>query len=697
MATLRAFLVGVADYHQSIPSLPFVPEDLDHLATALRAAGYHVTVHLGHSPSLNTIRQAVSEFIAKGKIGDTSLIYLSGHGVHHKAIDYLLPGDVRIDVDHQPESNFVAVNCWDAQIGASLNANVVVFVDACREGVSYGRKSAVASWSKGKVRTYRSKRVAYVFACGPGQLAYYVNDERGSFSLFARALVQAVAAKDGPISLRGLTDAANATLETLVRDFGKGEQRVQIRAGVQELDSRELVLFPGAGRKDPDRDLRLVPAPRPWWKSPPVWVLPAIAATVMATAAPAVPKAAPACCPPPAPVHLVLESWGDLDSDVFGHNSLIEEYQRLNPHVTIEQRLVRTLPEHAENVQKGLRNGFGLGDVVAAEESIMGDMYVRPLDWVDLRPLVGDLSRQYIAFRWESGQTPDGKRLLGLPTDIQSVAICYRRDLFQQAGLPSDRDAVGKLWPGWGDFLNMGRQYIQRTGKPLLDNVQQVFVAMALQGGEPLFVDRDNVFKADASQGLKGAWDKAVAMRDISAGLPTYSPDWDASFTGTAFAATVCPNWILGHIEAKSGAGFRGKWDIATVPGGGGGHWGGSWLSVPVQSKHQAEAAKLIAFLTSRRGQLAAFAKQPGLFPAHVDAIASPEVQGYKNAFFNDAPTGKIYTAAAQATMPVYLGCRYSTIMEKAMVNALREVENRGLEPPVGWEKAIGDARRFKC
>ena len=50
-----------------------------------------------------------------------------------------------------------------------------------------------------------------------------------------------------------------------------------------------------------------------------------------------------------------------------------------------------------------------------------------------------------------SGQqsiAPNGA-LIGLGTDVGGLAICYRRDLFAKAGLPTDRAAVSKLWPNW--------------------------------------------------------------------------------------------------------------------------------------------------------------------------------------------------------------------------------------------------------
>ena len=38
------------------------------------------------------------------------------------------------------------------------------------------------------------------------------------------------------------------------------------------------------------------------------------------------------------------------------------------------------------------------------------------------------------------------------------------RDLFEKAGLPTDRDEVSALWPTWDDFIATGEQFQQGIG-----------------------------------------------------------------------------------------------------------------------------------------------------------------------------------------------------------------------------------------
>ena len=111
---------------------------------------------------------------------------------------------------------------------------------------------------------------------------------------------------------------------------------------------------------------------------------------------------------------------------------------------------------------------------------------------------------------------------------------------------------------------------------------------------------------------------------------------------------------MTGYIEGQAGDAGKGKWDITTVPGGGG-NWGGSWLAVPKQSKHQKEAIELAKFLSSPESQLVAF-KAAGNLPSSPKDHADPALLSATNPYFSDAPVGELFVAGAASLKPVFLG-----------------------------------------
>ena len=121
-----------------------------------------------------------------------------------------------------------------------------------------------------------------------------------------------------------------------------------------------------------------------------------------------------------------------------------------------------------------------------------------------------------------------------------------------------------------------------------------------------------------------------------------WSPEWAAGFQANAFATMLCPGWMMGPIESYS-EGVQG-WDVANVFPGGGGNWGGSFLTVPSAGAYTEEAKELAAWLTAPEQQTQAFTTA-GAFPSQIEAQGSEAVQAYTNPFFNNAPVGKIFTA----------------------------------------------------
>jgi cellobiose transport system substrate-binding protein len=386
------------------------------------------------------------------------------------------------------------------------------------------------------------------------------------------------------------------------------------------------------------------------------------------------------------PATLVVDTFGE-----FGYDELVKQYEK-DTGIKVELRKTAQLRDYRPKLVRALATGKGAADVVALEEGILNEFKINPANWVDLAPLVADHSKDYLPWKYELGKAPDG-RLMGLPTDVGSLAVCYRRDLFQAAGLPSDRDQVSALWPTWDKFIEAGQKYRAATGKGMLDSVTTAASAVMFQEGGDLFYAKDDTIVADRSAAVKKAWDTAIAMVDagITAKTTTWSPEWSAGFKQGTFAATFCPSWMLGIVKDNSGAGNSGRWDVAAVPGGGG-NWGGSWLAVPQQSKHHEAAAKLAEFLTSASSQVAAF-KLKGPLPTNLKALEDSGFQSHTDPYFNGAPTGKIFGESVSKIEPVHLGPKHQAVKENAFEPALRSYESGQANKQAAWEQFVKDSQ----
>jgi len=399
------------------------------------------------------------------------------------------------------------------------------------------------------------------------------------------------------------------------------------------------------------------------------------------------------------PTELIVDTFGQ-----FGYEDLVKQYEQ-QTGIKITLKKTQNLGDYTPKLIRNLATRKNLGDVVALEEGIINQFKLNPANWVNLKDYMpAGKDTQYLQWKWEAGQAADGYQI-GFPTDMGSLATCYRRDLFKKAGLPTERDQVSALWPTWDKFIETGKKYTAATGKGFMDSITSVTNAVLFQGkpGEDLFYSPDdNLYKAGAdptpenliaanSPRVKNAWDTAVAVLDagISSKNATWTPGWSAGFKNGSFAVTECPSWMLGIVEANSGKGNSGQWDVAAVPGGGG-NWGGSWLAVPTQSKWKKEAAALADFLTNAQSQVTAF-KKSGPLPTELQALQDPAFTGYTNAYFNNAPTGKIFGETAKTIQPVHLGPRHAAVKEQAFESALNALQAGQLSKDEAWQKFLQD------
>lgn len=395
------------------------------------------------------------------------------------------------------------------------------------------------------------------------------------------------------------------------------------------------------------------------------------------------------------PITLTVDVFGQ-----FGYQELYREYMSAHPNVKIVERGTGgNLDEYSPKLTQWLAAGKGAGDVVAIEEGLLVQYKANPKNFVNLLDYgAGALKANFLEWKWRQGLTADGKRLIGLGTDVGGMAMCYRTDLFAKAKLPTDRGEVSRLWPTWQQYVAIGERFkAANTGASFLDAATNTFNTIVLQTagsstGYHYYDPADNLV-VDSNPAVRQAWDTTMDIIDsgLSGKYGAWSDEWVSAFKQGKFATIACPAWMTGVIEGNAGAAAKGKWDIASVPGSGG-NWGGSFLAVPAQSKHQAQAVDLARFLTSTKGQISAF-KAKGPLPSSPQALDDPAVQGFTNAYFTGAPVGQIFGAGARNLKPVYMGPRNQAVRTE-VENAVRTVELGQRTAAQGWADALANAKK---
>ncbi len=229
--------------------------------------------------------------------------------------------------------------------------------------------------------------------------------------------------------------------------------------------------------------------------------------------------------------------------------------------------------------------------------------------------------------RWldwkEAAATDADGNLIAYGTDIGPQGICYRSDLFAAAGLP-DRPRRGRraVRRRLGQLLH-DRCRLHREDRQAVHRLGQL---RAPGHGEPARVRVRGAGRHDRRHREPGHRRSVRGRRrrrpiPIAAYAGQWSEDWFASMASGEFAAMLCPGWMLGVISGNA-PDITG-WDIADAFPGGGGNWGGSYLTVPANGANVEAAQQLADWLTAPEQQMQAFANA-GTFPSQLDALAAP-------------------------------------------------------------------------
>ncbi|MFF3315942.1 ABC transporter substrate-binding protein [Streptomyces sp. NPDC003035] len=389
-------------------------------------------------------------------------------------------------------------------------------------------------------------------------------------------------------------------------------------------------------------------------------------------------------------ITLRIGTFGSFGYDNETGAKLYAEYEKSHPNIKIEESNVADGQKYWDTLKLRLSRNSGLADIQALEVGYISEATGPTMGdkWVDLGKTGGADVDAFLDWKIKQASTADGK-VIGLGTDIGPMAICYNKELFAKAKLPTDREAVAKLWQGdWNAFIRTGETYKKNApaGTAFHDSASGLFNAVI--SSEPVqYANTKGELDYENSPGVKKAWDTAVAAAQggLTAKLRQFDEKqtWNAAFKNSKFATVACPSWMTGIIKDSAGPENQGKWDIAAPPVAG--NWGGAFLAVPKAGKHAKEAAELAAWLTAPAQHAKVFGVN-GNIPSTKHTLTSAVVRDAKLPYFGDTPVGAIYSEAAAGITPAPISRWDGQVKTFLTDNGILDIEQRGTDPAKAWD-----------
>jgi cellobiose transport system substrate-binding protein len=327
----------------------------------------------------------------------------------------------------------------------------------------------------------------------------------------------------------------------------------------------------------------------------------------------------------------------------FGYADLFTQYMADHPNIKIVHDKAAKSDDARAAVKNSIATNTVTDDIVAADLDWMPELLKSSTFFADVS--AADNKGRYPD--WKTAQATDAKgKVIGLGTDSGPQSLCYRKDLFTKAGLPSDPAGVAALLGGnsatWDQYFAVGKQFMAKnTGAAWFDSLGALAQVANNQQAEPFEAKADDsITVAKADSPAKKVFDMLTANTAESAHLAQWTDDWTKAFAGDKFATVMCPAWMTQIIAGN--APDQKNWAIADVLPGGSSNWGGSYLLVPSGGTH-VDAAKALADWLTAPAQAAKVFVKYGNFPSQVDAVKDASVTAKTDTYFNNAPTGQTF------------------------------------------------------
>ncbi|MCY7413769.1 MAG: extracellular solute-binding protein [Salinibacterium sp.] len=363
------------------------------------------------------------------------------------------------------------------------------------------------------------------------------------------------------------------------------------------------------------------------------------------TAATTTEPAAGGCEPSDGPVNLTYAAWWP------GADEVVALWNEQNPDVQVE---FQTGPSGNAGTYQNFFNQIAAGnapDLGQIEYDALPNFRVQ--DGLENIAACGDIlaaGEQFVDWTWSQTTFGEADAVYAIPQDSGPIAMYYRADLFEAAGIPVPTT--------WDEYAAAAAQ-IKALGS-FITNFPKTdvnwFAGMVWQNDGQWFTNNGDDWSVDltSEKSLEVAdyWQGLLERQEVST-LASFSDEWNASFNTGQQWTWISAVWGAGTI--RSGApDTSGKWAVALMPqwnagDNAAGNWGGSSTAVLKGSKHPYEAAQFALWLNTDPAALELTNELGGLYPASKDGANLPVFLAEQEFYGGQ----KIYEVFAEASAQV--------------------------------------------
>ncbi|SMG07939.1 ABC transporter substrate-binding protein [Agreia pratensis] len=329
---------------------------------------------------------------------------------------------------------------------------------------------------------------------------------------------------------------------------------------------------------------------------------------------------AAACAPSDGKVDLTYTSW------IPGIDKVVDIWNKENPDIQVK---VQTGPNGNGGTYKNFFNQLSAGnapDLGQIEYDALPNFRVQDgLTNIASCKNVTESKDDFIDWTWNQVTFGEKDSVYAIPQDTGPMAMYYRKDLFEKAGIP-----VPTTW----DEYAAAAKTIRSQGGYITNfpqNDVNWFAGLVWQADGRWFSNDgdkwDVTLTSPESEKVADYWQGLIST-DLVSKVPAWTDEWNNAYNTGSDWTWISAVW--GANSISSGApDTSGNWAVAPMPQwkageNKAGNWGGSSTAVLKGSKHPYEAAQFALWLNTSDEALTALNKEANLYPATKAGLKLP-------------------------------------------------------------------------
>jgi len=338
--------------------------------------------------------------------------------------------------------------------------------------------------------------------------------------------------------------------------------------------------------------------------------------------------------------------------------------------------------------------GEGLPDVITVETANLAQ-FVEFGGLMDLTDRVEPYMEVINDFKWADATSSDGK-IYAMPWDSGPVALYYRADIFEAAGLPSEPAEVQELLKTWDDYYEAAKIIKEETGSYMFSQSQETpsgrnFEKLLWQQGQ-FYFDADGNPQLDSPESIAAM---ELLMKFINEDLADNTAEWTQPYYDNVANGTIATmfsaSWMGGFLESWIAPDTAGLWRVVPLP-----TWpgstnvssndGGSNLVIPDTSENKEAAWAFVEFMLGREDSQLEIYKAFDIFPS-LETTYSDEFFDEPLAFYGNQAARRVF-ADTVADIPKLEYTQYYTIANEALLEAYAKIIYNGVDIETALQEA---------